>query len=104
MTLIANFFGKDVQSLGPSSSKRSTFRVRTNNIAANQLLISYLDRFPLFGTKYLDYLDWVKAFSIYVEGYHYSEHGINEIVKIKSHMNDKRTIFIWDHLNNFYSL
>jgi hypothetical protein len=34
------------------------------------------------------------------------DHKLNmEYVKhIKSNMNDKRTVFVWDHLQNFYNL
>jgi hypothetical protein len=35
---------------------------------------------------------------------HNTDEGKVKIVKIKSGMNNFRTNFIWDHLQNFYSL
>jgi len=58
----------------------------------------------LFGTKYLDAKDWMKVVSIFEKGGHKDKTGIEKIVKIKSLMNDKRTTFTWDHLQDFYNL
>lgn len=68
------------------------------------ILLNYLDNHPLFGTKYLDAKDWIKVVSIFEKGEHKSPGGINKIVEIKSLMNDRRTIFTWDHLQDFYNL
>jgi hypothetical protein len=72
----------------------TTFTVRTVNIESNDILIKYLDSFPLFSKNYLDYKDWLKALEIYkkefVEGRSYDIKLINDI---KNRMRDKRTIF-----------
>ena len=72
----------------------TTFTVRTVNIKSNDILIKYLDSFPLFSKNYLDYKDWLKALEIYkkefVEGRSYDIKLINDI---KNRMRDKRTIF-----------
>jgi hypothetical protein len=67
-------------------------------------LSNYLINYPLFGTKYLDSKDWMKVVSIFYKGEHKGKTGIDIIVQIKSFMNDKRTIFTWDHLQDFYNL
>jgi hypothetical protein len=46
----------------------------------------------------------MKVVSMFSQGEHKNKSGIDEIVKIKSFMNDKRSVFIWDHLQNFYNL
>jgi len=71
------------------------FTVRTVNLKSNDILIKYLDSFPLFSKKYLDYKDWLKALEIYkkefVKGR--SDDIIKRINIIKDRMRDKRTIF-----------
>jgi hypothetical protein len=80
------------------------YRVRTTNIRANIVLENYLSVYPLFGIKYLDYIDWLKVLSLFKNGEHKNKTGIEKLNFIKLNMNDKRTIFIWDHLKNFYKL
>ena len=36
--------------------------------------------------------------------FHYSQENIDKILDLKSNLNDKRTVFIWNHLNRFYNL
>jgi len=40
------------------------FRVKTTSLAGNKILINYLNNYPLFSSKYLDYLDWKKGVEI----------------------------------------
>jgi hypothetical protein len=80
------------------------YRVRTTNIRANILLENYLTAYPLFGSKYLDFIDWLKVLNLFKNGEHKNKTGIEKLNYIKLNMNDKRTIFIWDHLKNFYKL
>jgi hypothetical protein len=56
----------------------------------------------LFGTKYLDFMDWLKVLDYFKSGQHYI--NIQHITNIKKNMNDNRTLFIWDHLQQFYKL
>jgi hypothetical protein len=52
----------------------------------------------------MDYKDWIKVLEFFKEGRINHKLNIEKIIMIKSNINDKRTIFIWDHLNNFYNL
>lgn len=85
-----------------NKSKNPQYRIRTTSLNGNLVLIDYLQKYPIFSSKYLDYKDWNLVLTYFVN----KEHKIkyNEIVKIKSSMNDKRTFFTWDHLQNFYNL
>lgn len=78
-------------------------RVRTTSFKSNFILINYLNNFPLFSSKYLDYLCWKEALLIYEKGLHKSIEGKNNINKLKSSMNDNRTYYTWDHLNKIYT-
>ncbi len=79
------------------------YSVRTVSLKGNQKLKCYLDNFPLFSSKYLDYKDWLKVLMFFEKK---AKHSVifDEIVFIKSGVNDKRKLFNWDHLQNFYSL
>lgn len=80
------------------------YRVRTTNVEANNILVEYLSQYPLFSSKYLNYCDWTKVLSFFNRKVHTKPESIIEIVEIKSKMNNNRTDFTWDHLNNFYVL
>jgi len=86
------------------NSKFPKFRVRTTSIKANRILLNYLSIYPLFSSKYLDYLVWKEVLSIFELGQHKTQEGRNKIKELKLTINDNRTIFTWNHLNNFYSL
>lgn len=82
-------------------------QLKTNNVyytlAASSkfslsLIIDYLDLFPLYSSKYLDYLDWKKAAKLIITDKHYTDIGIIEIDKIRNNMNTKRVYFNWNHL------
>lgn len=80
------------------------YRVRTTSLNGNLALENYLNVFPLFGSKYLDYKDWIKVLDYFKLGKFNHKTNIEEIISIKSGMNDARTVFTWDHLNKFYNL
>jgi LAGLIDADG DNA endonuclease family protein len=82
------------------------YRVRTTNIKGNLAVIDYLTKYPLFGTKFLDFQDWVKVLNLFRRSAGKMNHKLNmsEVKLIKSQMDDNRTVFIWDHLQNFYNL
>lgn len=95
MTLIANFLDINVN-ITRNNTKYPQYRVRTSSLKTNQNLQNYLDNFPLKGTKYLDYKDWSIILNYFKEGTYKTK--LEEIIKIKSGMNQKRIIYNWDHL------
>ena len=100
---IAKFLLTTVKSIR-QDKPNPEYRVRTTSLRANLILSKYLENYPLFGTKFLDAKDWVNIVSIFEKGEHKDQKGIEEIVEIKSLMNDRRTKFTWDHLQDFYNL
>jgi hypothetical protein len=94
--------------LGKSTRKKYPYdleyRVRTFNLSSNYILISYLKKYSLFSSKYLNYKDWLSIINIIKTKNHKNENGKRQIASIKNNMNNKRNIFNWDHLNNFYNL
>lgn len=86
------------------ASTHPQYRIRTTNLKGNIALEEYLEKYPLFGTKYLDSKDWFEVLNFFKLGEHTNKSAIAKIISIKSNMNDKRTVFIWDHLQKFYNL
>ncbi len=87
-----------------TTSNFPQYRVRTTNTSSNSILEKYLTVFPLFGKKRLDYLDWIKVFVLFQNGRYKHKEGIDAARQIKEGMNNRRTCFVWDHLQDFYHL
>ena len=66
---------------------------RVNKIKDILKLISIFDTFALNTSKYLDYLDFKKAFFLYKERTKLSKEFIDKILEIKNNMNSQRTSF-----------
>lgn len=77
--------------------------VRTYKKSSCDILINYLNCYPLFSSKHLDFLDWCKAYHIKITKKFTTQEGTSELLSIKNSMNTKRTQFNWDSLNNFYA-
>jgi hypothetical protein len=98
------------------------FTLKTQNIRSNEKLINYLNTYPLFSSKFLDYNDFVLALEVFKKWKNnklecdldnldlstFKEESITScgdlINLIKKRMGHNRTIFIWDHLQNFFIL
>nr|QJQ35170.1 LAGLIDADG endonuclease [Fusarium napiforme]QJQ35196.1 LAGLIDADG endonuclease [Fusarium ramigenum] len=103
LSIIANFLSSTVKETRMNKPKPE-YRVRTTNVDSNYILVEYLEKYPLFSSKYLNYKDWIKVLSYFKAKSHTKSESIKVIVEIKAQMNNKRTEFNWDHLNNFYNL
>ena len=101
LSLIGNYLLCQVKET-KSNYKNPQHRIRTTSLAGNIVLKNYLLKYPLFTSKFLDSKDWMEVLNYFEK----KEHKIkyNEIIKIKSSMNDRRTVFHWNHLKNFYKL
>ena len=80
------------------------YSVRTTKKSSCQILINYLNAYPLFSSKHQDFLDWCKAHHIRIHKKYKTLEGSSELLFLKNSMNTKRTQFNWDSLNSFYSL
>ena len=79
-----------------------SYEVKTTNRSSCDLLINYLTIYPLFSSKYLDFINWKKADEIRKSKSYTSIEGTSELILLKNSMNTKRTQFNWDSLNSFY--
>jgi hypothetical protein len=103
MSNIATFLLSTVKET-KSLTKNPKYRVRTVNFNANFILVNYLSIYPLFSSKYMDYFVWLEVLNMFKLGLHKTELGRDKIRELKHTINDRRTIFLWDHLQKFYSL
>lgn len=100
---IAIFFESLVK-LIRKDSDNPQYRIRTTSLKGNLAVIDYITKYPLFGSKYNDYIDWIKVVQLFKESPLNHKTNIIYVKSIKSGMNDKRTLFVWDHLKFFYNL
>ena len=54
-------------------------------------IIPFFNQYLVRGTKYKDYLDWVKVAEIMKQKKHLTEQGASEILKLKEGMNTGRS-------------
>ena len=96
MHKISSFFSTALK----RRTKANQYWIRTNSLESNLKLIEYLTKYPLFSSKYMDYISWKEVIE-FIKNKEQKE-KLNEILKLKESMNSKRTFFNWDHLNKFY--
>jgi hypothetical protein len=67
------------------------------------IIINYLDKYPLFSSKFLDYKDWKIIVLMILDNNQYTKEGIYKTEVARNSMNRQRTSFTWNHLNLFYT-
>ena len=77
--------------------------ISLSSLKSRIILIEYLDHFPLFSSKFLNYTDWKKCHTLMIDKVHLTEEGRNKAIYLKSSMNRNRNHFNWDHLNKLSS-
>lgn len=103
LSLIAKFLSSSVKEIRVNKPKPE-YKIRTLNLKANLILVNYLEKYPLYSSKYLDYKDWRKVLTFFENKTHTQLETIKFIIKIKSKMNNGRTEFNLDHLSSFFNI
>lgn len=78
---------------------REYFLISLSSQKARANLVDYLDSYPLFSSKFLNYKDWQECHYLINKKEHLTEKGKNTALLLKSKMNTKRTYYNWDHLS-----
>nr|YP_009574351.1 hypothetical protein [Arthrobotrys musiformis]QBM31466.1 hypothetical protein [Arthrobotrys musiformis]QBM31619.1 hypothetical protein [Arthrobotrys musiformis] len=93
MLKIAQLCGSNVEEKNLSVEKNGLnsfmWRVRTTNKKGVLAVIQYFNKFPLWSSKYLDYLNWEQAYNIIINKKHTKPEGLFEIKQLKNTMNNK---------------
>lgn len=79
----------------------STCFVYTTNLQSNTIVYNYFTSYPMYSSKYLDFLEWSKVYNHRMLGTHLTIEGAKECLASKNSMNKNRITWNWDHLNNF---
>ena len=103
MLFLADFFNVNLNSVKKDYCKsKLQYAVRFSNIKSNLLLIDYLSSFSLFSSKIQNYNDFCEVINIINKKEHKTDKGVLRIFEVTKTINNRRKIFIWDHLKNFY--
>ena len=97
--LIAKFFNRKLE-ITKHNVNKEYYMVITSNKNSLRIVLDYLNKYKLYSIKYLDYLNWVQASNLLLEGKAYLPENKKLIYNLKNSMNNKRTVFIWTHLRN----
>lgn len=99
LTEISNFFETKLLIKKQSKTGRTYYSITATSINSISKVLNYLEDFPLYSSKYLDYKNWREVVYLILKNQHY-EVNFETIQSVKDSMNNKRTEFSWDHLNN----
>jgi hypothetical protein len=69
---------------------KTSFNI-TSLLELNNNLIPFFNKYPIKGTKFLDYADFIKVINLMINKAHLTKEGLYLIRDIKSNMNRKRT-------------
>nr|QID02895.1 hypothetical protein [Orbilia oligospora] len=83
--------------------KRNTgkeyFNITAKSRESITIVKNYLNTYPLFSSKYLDYKDWEIVVDFILHQTHYDENNFELIEKLKNGMNNNRKDYNWAHLS-----
>lgn len=99
---IAMYFGVSVYTRERKINNNIYFSylIVSHSIRSHEKVCLYFDKYPLFSSKYLNYLDWKKIY-LWQKEKKINE-NLNICFNIKNNFNNKRKNLLWDHLMFFY--
>lgn len=96
---ISLFLGCNLLTRKQTSTGNVYYSLTASSHKSLVTISNYFSRYPLYSSKYLDYLCWNKAVILILSDQHYKNSNLVEIDFLKSQMNNSRIVFNWDHLN-----
>ena len=99
LTDIANFLNCSLLTRKQKSTGNEYYTLTASSKISIEILKDYLDKYPLFSSKYLDYKDWKEIVILMLDNKHYTKEGLIKTDYVRSSMNRQRTYFDWTHLN-----
>lgn len=99
---IANYFCVSIYNRERIINKNIYFSylIVAHSMLSQEKVCLYFDKYPLFSSKYLNYLDWKKIYLL--QKIQKINENINICINIKNNFNNKRKNFNWEHLKYFY--
>ena len=74
-------------------NNKEYFLISLSSKKARVNLVNYLDKYTLFSSKFLNYIDWRECHYLINNNEHLTEKGQNIALLLKSKMNTKRTYY-----------
>lgn len=102
LTDIANFLNCSLLVRKQVSTGNEYYTLTASSKTSLSIIINYLNKTPLFSSKFLDYKDWKEIAELVLESKQYTDDGLNKTDAARSNMNRQRTYYNWDHLNKLY--
>lgn len=84
-------------------NKHHLILIASTSLESNSKVINYFEKFPLFSSKYLDYVNWKSIYMLQKKKLHLTAEGLQTCEEIKKNHNKTRHTFNWDHLANFFT-
>jgi hypothetical protein len=81
------------------ASGNQYFNITGKSRESLSMLKNYFKTYPLFGSKRLDYLDWLAVVNLILSQSHYEDKNLDLIEELKNRMNHNRNNLNWDHLS-----
>lgn len=73
--------------------------VETSSEKSRLAIASYFSQYPLWGSKRMNYQDWLICHQLILDGGHTCPAGYAVASMLQSGMNSTRTLYTWDHLD-----
>lgn len=83
LTDIANFLNCSVLTRTQRSTGNKYYILTASNRKSLNIILNYVNKYPLYSSKYLDYKDWEKIVLLILDNKHYTEEGINQVEFVK---------------------
>jgi hypothetical protein len=99
LTDISNFLNCRLSTRKQKSTNNEYFILTASNKLSLNIIIKYLEKYPFFSSKFLDYKNWKEIVLLIIENKHYTDQAINKTELMKNRMNTQRIDFTWDHLS-----
>lgn len=103
LTNIAEFLNCSLLTRKQKSTGNEYYIITASSKLSLDIIVKYLEEYPLFSSKYLDYKDWKEIVLLILENKHYTEEGLIKTDFVRNSINRKRTYFNWDHLNKLFA-
>ena len=96
---ISSFLSCKLLTRTQKSTSNTYYTLTASSKVSLHIIINYFNKYSLYSSKHLDYIDWEKVAYMIINNQHYSKQGISTVELARSRMNTKRTDFNWCHLN-----
>jgi len=103
LTNIAEFLNCSLLTRKQKSTGNEYYIITASSKLSLDIIVKYLEEYPLLSSKYLDYKDLKEIVLLILENKHYTEEGLIKTDFVRNSINRKRTFFNWDHLNKLFA-